>query len=174
LTLHTEANYNSFPNVSIPSSVPLIGTRYGSTLEHPAYLQIHKLSKNIWLTSVFHRYQLPVNLSARAINAVLPRPAAPRVQSMSAHRNIHSPTANNDSEHVAIGIILSNGEAHGDRYQCNARACSGITFGRLPDLKRHHASLHGGVGRKGHRTWCPVDGCESSSLIPARHFHEAC
>ncbi|KAF7671019.1 hypothetical protein GT037_010800 [Alternaria burnsii] len=85
----------------------------------------------------------------------------PRVHSMSGYENIHSPTANSDFEHVVIGVILSNGEVRGDQHRCNARACSGMTFGRLADLKRHHSSLHGGAGGKGQRTWCPVDGCES-------------
>lgn len=85
---------------------------------------------------------------------------------MSGYENIHSPTANSDSEHVVIGVILSNGEVRGDQYRCNARACSGMTFGRLADLKRHHSSLHGGAGGKGQRTWCPVDGCESPFTDP--------
>ncbi|CAG5138691.1 uncharacterized protein ALTATR162_LOCUS421 [Alternaria atra] len=71
-------------------------------------------------------------------------------------RSHFSPVSNN-SDHVVIGVILSNGEARGDRYKCNAPSCSGANFGRLADLKRHHASLHGGVGRKGQRIWCSVE-----------------
>lgn len=80
--------------------------------------------------------------------------------------NFHSPTADDNSKHVVIGIILSNGKVRGDQYRCNARACSGMTSGRLADLKRHHSSLHGGSGGKGQRTWCPVDGYESSLTPP--------
>jgi len=54
-----------------------------------------------------------------------------------------------------MGTFLSNGERGGDLYRCDARACSGLTFRRSADLKRHHRSLHG-VGR----VWCPVDGCK--------------
>jgi hypothetical protein len=122
---------------------------------------------------VFHRYQLPITSNASATNAVPPHRAAPQIHGVPGHESPRGPTANNNSEHMVIGIILSNGEVRGDQYRCNARACSGMTFGRLADLKRHHSSLHGGAGGKGQRTWCPVDGCESTSTMPSPPRHQA-
>ncbi|KAH8623603.1 hypothetical protein IG631_22082 [Alternaria alternata] len=119
------------------------------------------------------QYRLPVTSDISAINAVLPERAAPQIPGVSGHESPHIPTANDDSEHMVIGIILSNGEVRGDRYQCNKRACSGRTFGRLADLKRHYSSVHGGAGGKGQRTWCPVDGCESTSTMPSPPRHQA-
>jgi hypothetical protein len=93
------------------------------------------------------------------------------MHSIVSHEDFLSPIANDNSEHVVIGVILSNGEVRGNQYRCNARACSGMTFGRLADLKRHHSSRHGGAGRKGQRTWCPVDGCESSLTKTLKSSH---
>ncbi|OCL11075.1 hypothetical protein AOQ84DRAFT_287980, partial [Glonium stellatum] len=53
-----------------------------------------------------------------------------------------------------IGIVLSN-----DRYICHSRVCSGLSFNRLADLKRHHNSFH---SSKGERFWCSADGCHRS------------
>lgn len=121
---------------------------------------------------MFHSYQLPVTSNASVIDVVLPQRAAPRSHGVSGYESPHIPTANS-SEHMVIGTILSNGEVRGDRYRCNKRACSGMTFGRLADLKRHHSSLHGGAGGKGQRTWCPVAGCESTSTMPSPPRHQA-
>ena len=147
-----------------------------SNEKHPdsrAYPEFRHMLENTKLTSVFHRYQLPVTSNASAINAVPPQRAASQIQGVPGHESPHGPTANNNSEHMVIGIILSNGEVRGDQYRCNARVCSGMTFGRLADLKRHHSSLHGGSGGKKQHTWCPVDGCESSSTMPILLRHQA-
>lgn len=75
--------------------------------------------------------------------------------------------SNNNSGQVILGIILSDGHTQSDVYQCSIPACRGKTFGRVTELKRHHASVHGGlVGRKS-QFWCPIDGCElASELVP--------
>jgi hypothetical protein len=41
-------------------------------------------------------------------------------------------------------------------------ACTNVTFGRVADLKRHHASRHGGHGKRRQQFWCPVGGCMST------------
>jgi hypothetical protein len=63
--------------------------------------------------------------------------------------------------HVAIGKIFSNGETGQDQYRCVVPGCNNKTFGRLAELKRHHAGKHAAVGRKP-QFWCPVKGCERS------------
>lgn len=65
-----------------------------------------------------------------------------------------------------IGVFLSNGIARHDQYRCHVLTCSGATFGRLADLKRHAASRH----ERNARFWCPVDGCERSMKIGGRSF----
>ncbi|KAF2128018.1 hypothetical protein P153DRAFT_261112, partial [Dothidotthia symphoricarpi CBS 119687] len=67
-------------------------------------------------------------------------------------------------QHVPIGVILSNGNACDDIYECSISACAGRTFGRLAELKRHHQSKHEGLAGHKARFWCPVDGCESRSM----------
>ncbi|KAF2878545.1 hypothetical protein BDV95DRAFT_478826, partial [Massariosphaeria phaeospora] len=58
-----------------------------------------------------------------------------------------------------IGLILSNGTVRNDKYECHIPACSGTTFGRLADLKRHHATRHAETKPE---FWCPVEGCVRS------------
>lgn len=75
----------------------------------------------------------------------------------------HTPGQTSESErddHIVIGIVLSNGKVGGDKYQCNKDACSGRRFGRMAEMKRYHASRHGGVGNNRPQFWCPVKGCE--------------
>jgi hypothetical protein len=67
---------------------------------------------------------------------------------------------NHVSPHVIIGVILSNGEVRNDRFKCHVPSCSGVSFGRLAELKRHHTCRHGGHEGKTPRFWCPVDGCK--------------
>jgi hypothetical protein len=72
-----------------------------------------------------------------------------------------SSRTNPRSSHVAIGMIFSNGEVGQDQYRCTAPGCHNKTFGRLAELKRHHAGKHAAAGRKP-QFWCPVEGCERS------------
>ena len=72
------------------------------------------------------------------------------------------PAPRSADAHVAIGIILSNGENGKDQFQCHVPACTNVTFGRVADLKRHHASRHGGHGKRRQQFWCPVGGCMST------------
>ena len=64
--------------------------------------------------------------------------------------------------HVVVGLLLSNGDARLDRYQCPFPTCAEISFGRPAELKRHHASRHKGYGSRKPRYWCPVQGCNRS------------
>ncbi|KAH8728449.1 hypothetical protein GQ44DRAFT_47519 [Phaeosphaeriaceae sp. PMI808] len=63
--------------------------------------------------------------------------------------------------YIAIGMILINGETGQDRYKCNAPTCCTKTFGRIAELKRHHACTHGMAGKKP-QFWCPIADCERS------------
>lgn len=71
--------------------------------------------------------------------------------------------------HVAIGMIFSNGEAGQDQYKCAAPGCHNQTFGRLAELKRHHAGKHAAISRRPH-FWCPVEDCERSKTGQERRF----
>jgi|SRR5579871_3700842 len=62
------------------------------------------------------------------------------------HRNV------TETEFI-IGSILSN-----DRYACNKPRCSGITFARLSELKRHIKTQH----IKAEIFWCNYAGCRRS------------
>ncbi|KAH7394375.1 hypothetical protein BKA66DRAFT_400147, partial [Pyrenochaeta sp. MPI-SDFR-AT-0127] len=64
-----------------------------------------------------------------------------------------------------IGTILSNGVSRHEKYKCYQPACSGLTFGRLAELKRHHATRH-----ERPKFFCPVDGCERSLKNGGRGF----
>jgi hypothetical protein len=61
--------------------------------------------------------------------------------------------------HTIIGYILSNGITRHDRFKCRQPSCSGVTFKRIQDLKRHNNTHH---SRHAGRFWCPVDGCARS------------
>ncbi|KAF1851544.1 uncharacterized protein K460DRAFT_401560 [Cucurbitaria berberidis CBS 394.84] len=67
-----------------------------------------------------------------------------------------------ESKHVVIGVILSNGEVRKDQYRCYDSACSGASFARLAELKRHHTTRHGGHAGKKPQFWCPIDTCARS------------
>ncbi|KAF2820687.1 hypothetical protein CC86DRAFT_387145 [Ophiobolus disseminans] len=95
-----------------------------------------------------------------------PSPRFPQQQIMPGHaqtKQIHMPA------HVAIGIILSNGETGQDQYQCHAPDCFNKTFGRIAELKRHHAGKHAAVGRKP-QFWCPINECERSKTGQGEAF----
>ncbi|KAF2875455.1 hypothetical protein BDV95DRAFT_274003 [Massariosphaeria phaeospora] len=68
-------------------------------------------------------------------------------------------TAAGTPQHEVIGVILSNGTPRTDIYRCNDADCSGATFGRLQDLKRHHRHYHQTPRPE---YWCPVYGCSRS------------
>jgi hypothetical protein len=63
--------------------------------------------------------------------------------------------------HVSIGMILSNGETGKDQYTCHVPTCINKIFGRLAELKRHHAGKHAAVAKRP-QFWCPVTGCDRS------------
>jgi hypothetical protein len=86
----------------------------------------------------------------------VPKSNAPRIES-----NVSA-----NMEHVMIGIVLSNGIAGHDKYNCHIRGCS-ASFTRLADLKRHNGSRH---NRERARFWCPVDECERSMGRGGRAF----
>ncbi|RYN71557.1 hypothetical protein AA0117_g9434 [Alternaria alternata] len=85
----------------------------------------------------------------------------PRTVTSKRRAESHNPPETTDSqnpqERVPIGVIYSNG-GPGDQFVCSDPTCSGITFNRVPDLKRHHSSLHD----RGKQFWCPVDDCSRS------------
>ncbi|OAK97843.1 hypothetical protein IQ06DRAFT_205185, partial [Phaeosphaeriaceae sp. SRC1lsM3a] len=71
--------------------------------------------------------------------------------------------------HIAIGVVLSNGRKGQDRYKCHAPGCFDKTFGRITELKRHHACKHAAAGRKP-QFWCPVEGCGRSKAGMGQAF----
>ncbi|KAF2853499.1 hypothetical protein T440DRAFT_552737 [Plenodomus tracheiphilus IPT5] len=82
-------------------------------------------------------------------------------------RHHAAPTAPLNPEHIVLGYILSNGHTKDDKYKCHVTSCTGETFGRLKDLKRHNVSRH---NRERAVHWCPVDGCGRSKMIGGRAF----
>jgi hypothetical protein len=60
---------------------------------------------------------------------------------------------------IIIGYVLSNGITRHDKLKCHQPPCSGVTFKRIQDLKRHNNARH---NRHAARFWCPVDGCPRS------------
>lgn len=72
-------------------------------------------------------------------------------------------------QHVIIGTILSNGEVSQEQYKCYAFTCLNKTFGRLAELRRHHACEHG-VDGKMPQFWCPIEGCERSRTRSGKAF----
>lgn len=63
------------------------------------------------------------------------------------------------TEYIVIGMILSNGTPRDHQYKCHFDACSGTTFRRLADLKRHHTVHHSTAPPQ---FWCDVPWCERS------------
>jgi hypothetical protein len=63
---------------------------------------------------------------------------------------------------VILGLLIINNDGDNERYECPLPACTGKTFGRAAELKRHHVSCHDGFGNKKAQYWCPVSGCERS------------
>ena len=53
------------------------------------------------------------------------------------------------------------------RHVCNIAPCKDATFGRGPELRRHHASVHDAHNA---RYWCPIDGCDRSKMEGGRGF----
>ena len=50
---------------------------------------------------------------------------------------------------------------------CDIAPCNGVTFGRGPELRRHHASVH---DVRNARFWCPIDRCNRSRMEGGRAF----
>jgi hypothetical protein len=83
--------------------------------------------------------------------------------------NYTHPTTSAEPENlqdVVLGYIVSTGTGtvHQDQYKCSSPSCQRATFGRLAELKRHHASKHGTSGVRRPQYWCPIDGCKSNSV----------
>jgi hypothetical protein len=70
-------------------------------------------------------------------------------------------------EHVAFGVVFGNGEPDEEVIMCAFEGCTGATFGRLVDLRRHYKQFHGDDS-SGH--WCPVQGCSRSQAAGGKSF----
>jgi hypothetical protein len=57
--------------------------------------------------------------------------------------------------------IFNNGVTRHREIKCNQSSCSGVTFKRIQELKRHKKTLH---SRHAARFWCPVKGCKRSKM----------
>jgi hypothetical protein len=89
--------------------------------------------------------------------------------------NYTHPTTSAEPENlqdVVLGYIVSTGTGtvHQDQYKCSSPSCQRATFGRLAELKRHHASKHGTSGVRRPQYWCPIDGCDRSKRFQGNAF----
>ena len=70
---------------------------------------------------------------------------------------------NDDGTVTFIGSVLSNG-----KYACNNESCSGQTFGRPWELRRHHTTLHAADKPS---FWCHDPACHRSAGGGGEAFH---
>lgn len=115
-------------------------------------LDIHQIQSCSKLDLIVFVRLLPTKQNEITLNHVrhAPRISKPSHSRLGSHNRAH---------HVVIGVILSNGSVRNDKYRCHEPLCSGATFNRLADLKRHHSTRHAEARPE---YWCPIDGCPRS------------